>query len=152
MTEQVVCKYAVWFSSVQFSRSVTQSFSRSTSLQPHELQHARLSCPSLSPRVCSDSVHWFSDAMQQSHRLSPFSSCPQSFPASGSFPMSPLYTSGGQSIETSASASFLSVNIQGWFPIGLTCLISLLSKELSSLFQNNSSKTSDLRHSAFFMV
>ena len=68
--------------------------------------------------------------------LTPFSSCPQSLPASGSFPMSWLFTSGGQNIGASASASVIPMNIQGWFPIGLTGLISLLSKGLSSVFSN----------------
>ena len=82
----------------------------------------------------------------------PFSSCLQSFPASGSFPVSRLFTSGGQSIGASASASVLPVNIQGRFPLGLTGLISLLSKGLSSLLQHHSSKASILQHSAFSMV
>ena len=81
-----------------------------------------------------------------------FSFCLQSFPASGSFPMSQLFTSGGQSIGTSASASVLPMNIQGWFPLRLTGLISLQSKELSSLLQHHNSKASILWHSAFFMV
>ena len=66
----------------------------------------------------------------------PFSSCPQSFLASGSFPVNWVFTSGGQSIEVSASASVLAMNIQGWFPLGLTCLISLQSKGLSRVFSN----------------
>ena len=66
----------------------------------------------------------------------PFSSCPQSFPASGSFPMSQLFASGGQSIDVSVSASVLLMNIQGWFPLGLTGLISLLSKRLSRVFSS----------------
>ena len=65
-------------------------------------------------------VHWVSDTIQPSHPVSPLSSCPQYFPASGSFPMSWLFTSGGQSIGTSASASVLPINIQSWFPLGLT--------------------------------
>ena len=81
-----------------------------------------------------------------------FSSCLQSFPASGSFPMSQLFASGGQSIGTSTSASVLPVNFQGWFPLGLTGLISLLSKGLSSLLQHHSSKASMLWCSAFFRV
>ena len=81
-----------------------------------------------------------------------FSSCLQSFPASGSFPMSQLFASGGQSIGTSTSASVLPVNFQGWFPLGLTGLISLLSKGLSSLLQHHSAKASILQLSAFYMV
>ena len=79
-------------------------------------------------------VHWFGDAIQPSHSLALFSSCPQSFPASGSFPVSWLFTSGGQSIRASASASILSMNIQDWFPLGLTGLISLLSKGFWRVF------------------
>ena len=101
----------------------------SDSLQPHGLQHARLPCPSLSPRVCSNPCplsQWCHPTVFTSG--APFSSCPQSFLASGAFPMSWLFSSGGQSIGASASASVLLMNIQGWFPLGLTSLISLLSK------------------------
>ena len=79
-------------------------------------------------------VHWIGDAIQPSHPLSsvPFSSCPQSFPASGSFQMSQFFASGGQSTGVSASASVLSMNIQDWFPLGWTGWISLLSKGLSN--------------------
>ena len=87
-------------------------------------------------------VHWVGDAIQTSHPLSPFSSCLQYFPASGSFPMSQLFTSGGQSIGASALASVLPMNIQGWSPLGLTGLISLLSKGLSRVF----SKTTVQKH------
>ena len=123
----------------------------SDSLWSHELLHARLSCPSLSPRVCSNSCplsQWCHPTISSS--VSSFSSCPQSFPASGSFSVSLLSTSGVQSMET--SASLLPTNIQVWFPIGLTCLISLLIKDLWSLFQNNSSKASSLWCSAFFTI
>ena len=111
----------------------------SDSLQPHELRHARLSCPSLSPWVCSNSCplsRWCDPTISSS--VTHFSSCPQSFPASRSFPMSWLFTSGSQSIGTSAlaSASVLLMNIQGWFPLGLTGLISLLSRGLSRVFSN----------------
>ena len=83
----------------------------------------------------------------------PFSYCLQSFPASGSFPVSQFFPSGGQSIGTSASTSVLPMNIQDWFPLGLTVLISLQSKGLSRVFSNsNSSKSSILQHSAFFIV
>ena len=99
-------------------------------------------------------AYWVSDAIKPSHLLS--SSSPpvfsQSFPASGSFPMSLFLASGGQSIGTSASASALTMNTQGWFPFRLTGLISLQSKGLSKVFSNTSSKTSILWHSAFFMV
>ena len=119
----------------------------------HGLQHARLPCPSVSPRVCSNSCPlspWCHPTISCS--VAPFSSCPQSFPASGCFPTSQLFASGGQSIGTSTSASVLPVNFQGWFPLGLTVLIYLLSKGLSSLLQHHSSKASILQLSAFFMV
>ena len=131
---------------LQVCCSVTQSF-MSDSLQPHELQHARLPCPSPSPRVCSNSCplsQWCHPTISSS--VAPFSSCPQSFPASGSFPVSWLFASGGQSIGASVSAWVLP--IQGWFPLRLTGLISLLSKGLSRVFSNNS-KASVLQHSAF---
>ena len=90
---------------------------------------------------------------QPSHPLSsPFSSCLQSFPASGSFPMSQLFTSGGQSIEVSATTSVLPMNTQDWFPLGWTGWISLQSKGLSRVLQHHSSKASILRCSTFFIV
>ena len=97
-------------------------------LQPHELQHARLSCPLPSPGTCSNSrpsSRWCHSTISSS--VAPFSSCPRSFPASGSFPMTWLLASCCQSIG--ASASVLLMNIQGWFLLGLTGLISLQSKE-----------------------
>ena len=106
----------------------------SNSLWPHGLQHARLPCPSLFPEVGSNSCplsQWCHPTISSS--VTPFS-CPQSFPASGSFPMNWLSATGGQSIGASASASALPINIQGWFPLGLTGLISLLSKGLSRVF------------------
>ena len=102
----------------------------SDSLWPHGLQHTRLPCPSLSPRVCSNSYsssRWCHPAILSS--VVPISSCLQSFPLSGSFPMSQLFTSGGQSIG--ASASVLPMNTQDWISLGLTGLITLLSKGLS---------------------
>ena len=107
----------------------------SDSLRPHGLQHARLPCPSLSPRVCSNSrpsSQWWHPTISSS--VTPFSSCRQSFPASGSFPVSQLFTSGGQSIGASASASVLPMNIQGWFPLRLTGWTSLQSKGFSRVF------------------
>ena len=99
-------------------------------------------------------IHWISDAIQPFHPLS--SPSPPAFNLSqhqGLFPVSWLFASGGQIIGASASASVLPMNIQGWFPLGLTGLISLLSKGLSkNLFQNHSSKASILWHSAFFTV
>ena len=109
----------------------------SDSLRPHGLQHDSLPCPFLSPEVCSNLCplsHWLHPIISSFVAL--FSSCPQSFPASGSFPMSQLFISGGQSIGTSASASILPVNIQGLFPLELTGLISLLSRWLSSVFSS----------------
>ena len=121
----------VWSNlSVQFSHSVM-----SDSLQPHGLQHARLPCPSPTAGACSNSCsssRWCHPTISSS--VVPFSSRLQSFPASGSFPLSQLFTSGGQSIEVSASASILLVNIQDWFPLGLTGWISLQSKGLSRVF------------------
>ena len=116
----------------QFSHSVV-----SDSLWPHRLQHARLPCPSLSPRVCSNSCPlswWWHPTISSS--VTPFSSCPQSFLASVSFLVSQLFTSGGQIIGVSASASVLPMYIQSWFPLGLTGLISLLSKGLSRVFSS----------------
>ena len=107
----------------------------SDSLQPQGLQHARLPCPSLSLGVYSH-LMFIEPIMPSKYPSSaiPLSSCPQSFPASGSFPMSRLFASGGQIIGVSASTSVLLMNIQGWFPLGLTGLISLLSKGLSRVF------------------
>ena len=105
--------------------------------QPHGLQYTRLPCPSLSPRVCSNSCplsQWRHRTISSS--VTPFSSCPQSFPISGSFPMSWLSISGGQSIGVSASTSVIPMNIQGWFPLGWTSLILLLSKGLSKVFSS----------------
>ena len=101
-------------------------------LQPHGLQHTRPPCPSPSPRVYSNSCpssQWCHPTISSS--VTPFSSCLQSFPASGSFPVSQFFISGGQSIGVSASTSVLPMNIQGWFPLGLTALISWKSKGLS---------------------
>ena len=103
-------------SSVHFSRAVM-----SDSLWPHGLQHASLPCPSLSPGVCSNScpLSWWCHPTSSSSVV-PFSSCLQCFPASGSFPVSQLFASGGRIIGASASASVLSVNIQDWFPLGFS--------------------------------
>ena len=101
------------------------------------MQHARLPCPSLSPRVCLHSCPWSRWCHPtNSSSVTPFSSCPQPFPASRSFLMSQLFASGGQNIGTAASASVLSINIQDWFPLGLTDLISLPSKGLSRVSSN----------------
>ena len=126
----------------------------SGSLRPHELQHTRLPCPSLSPGACSNSCplsQWCHPTI--SFSVVPFSSCPQFFPASGSFPMSQLFASGRQSIGASASTSVFPVNIQGWFPSGLTGLISLVSIGLSrkSLLQHHNLKASILQGSGVVM-
>ena len=124
------------------------------SLQPHELQHTKLPCPSLSPWVCSNSCSlskWSHPTISSS--VAPFSSCPTSFATSGSFPVSQLFASGGQSIGASTSASVFPMNIHGWFPLGLTSLISLQFKGLSRVFSNTIvPKPSILWSSAFLMV
>ena len=128
---QNYCSVTV-LSSVQFSCSVV-----SNSLQPHESQHTRPPCPSPSLGVHSDSrpsSQWRHPAISSS--VVPFSSCPQSLPASESFPMSQLITWGGQSIGVSALASFLPKKSQGWSPSEWTDWISLQSKELSRVFSN----------------
>ena len=117
------------FSSVQFSRSVMSEI-----FWPRGLQHARLSCPSPSPGACSNSCpssRWCHPSISSS-----VISCLQSFPASGTFSMSQLFASDGQSTGASASASVLPMNIQDWFPLGLTGLISLQSKGLSRVFSS----------------
>ena len=118
----------------------------SDSLLAHELQQARLPCPSVSPRICSNS----SLLNQRCHptissSIIPFSSCLQPSPASGSFPMTQLFASGGQTIGVSASASVFPMNSQGWFPLGLTGLTSLQSKGLSRAF----SSTTVQKHQSF---
>ena len=122
----------VQFSSVQFSCSVVSDF-----LQPDESQHAQPPCPSLTPGVHSDSCPsspWYHPAISSS--VIPFSSCPQSLPASESFPMSQLFAWGGQSTGVSALASFLPKKSQGWSPSEWTGWISLQSKGLSRVFSN----------------
>ena len=117
---------------VRFSRSVM-----SDSFQPHEPQHARPPCPSPTPRVHPNPCplrQWCHPTISSS--AVPFSSCLQSFPASGSFPMSQLFTSDGQSIGISASASVFPMNIQDWYPSGWTDWISLQSKGLWRVFSN----------------
>ena len=120
------------FNSVQFSCSVV-----SDSLQPHESQHARPPCPSTTPGVYPDSCplsRWCLPTTSSS--VIPFPSCPQSFPASGSFQMSQLFASGGQSIGVLTSTSVLSMNTQDWSPSEWTGWISLQSKGLSRVFSN----------------
>ena len=128
-------QYIFWcllFSSVQFSCSVM-----SDSLRPHGLQHTRFPCPPPTPRASSNSCPsswWYHPTISSS--VVPYSSCLPSFPASWSFPMSQFFASCGQGTGVSASASVLPMNIQNWFPLGLTCLISLQSKGLSRVFSN----------------
>ena len=122
----------LWSSSIQFSCLVMAD-----SLEPHELQHARPPCPSPTPGIHPNSCplsRWCHPAISSS--VVPFSSCPQSFPASESLPMSQLFAWGGQSIGVSASASVLPINTQGWSPSEWTGWISLQSKGLSRVFSN----------------
>ena len=125
-------KLLICLNSFQFSRSVA-----SDSLRPHELQHARPPCPSPTPGVHSNSCpssRWCHPAISSS--VVPFSSCPQSLPASGSFPMSQLFAWGGQSTGVSALASVLLMNTQDWSPLGWTGWTSLQSMGLSRVFSN----------------
>ena len=128
-------KYSLQLSSVQFSsvrHSVVSDF-----LRPHELQHTRPPCPSPTPGVHPNSCPsswWCHPAISSS--VVPFSSCPQSLPASESFPVSQLFTSGGQSFGVSASTSVLPMNSQNWSPLGWTGWISLQSKGLPRVFSN----------------
>ena len=136
-------------SSVQFSSSVVSDF-----LRPHGLQHARPPCPLPTPGVYSNSCtlsQWCHPTISSS--AVPFSSCLHSFSASGSFPMSQFFASGGQSTGVSASASVLPMNIQDWFTLGWTGWISLaVPGTLKSLLQHHSSKASILWHLALFIV
>ena len=130
-------KFLILSTSVQFSCSVV-----SDSLQPYELQHARPPCPSPTPGVHSDSrpwSQWCHPAVSSS--IVPFSSCPQSLPASESFPMSQLFAWGVQSTGASALASFLPMKSQGWSPSEWTGWISLQSKGLSRVFSNTTVQT-----------
>ena len=135
--------------SVQFSQSVM-----SDSLWPHRLQHARLPCLSPAPRACSNSspLSWWCHPIISSSVV-PFSSCPQSLPASESFPMSQLFAWGGQSIGVSTLASVLPILIQGWFPLWIDWF-NLLAVQgtLKSLLQHHSSKASILWRTDFFLV
>ena len=131
MNRKIKKKY-IHLSTVQFSHSVV-----SNSLQPHEPQHARPPCPSPTPRIHPNPCplsRWCHPTISSSVIL--FSSCPQSFPASGSFQMSQPFASGGQSIGVSASTSVLPMNIQDSSPLGWTGWISLQSKGLSRVFFN----------------
>ena len=134
-------------SSVQFSCSVL-----SNSLWPHGLQHARLSCPSPTLGACSNSCpsSWWCHPTNSSSVV-PFS-CLQSFPVSGYFPMSHFFTSGGQSIGVSASASAPPMNIQDWLPLGWTGWISLPSKGLSRVFSNTTVQKHQFFGTQFFFI
>ena len=136
---------------VQFSS--VQSLVVSDSFWPHGLQHTRLPCPSLTPGVYSNScpLSWWCYPTISSSAI-PFSSHLPSFPASRSFPVSQLFTSGGQSNGVSASTSVLPMNIQDWSHLGWTSWIPLQSKGLSRVLQHRSSKASILRRSAVFRV
>ena len=137
--------------SVQFSHSVM-----SNSLQPHGLQHARPPCPSPTPQSLPKPMSIESVMPSNNHLIlcHPLLLLPSIFPASGSFQMSQLFASGGQSIGASASASVLPMNTQDWFPLGWTGWMSLQSKGLSRVFSNttHSSEASILQRSAFFIV
>ena len=140
------CSMSLIISSVQFNHSVV-----SYSLRPHESQHARPPCSSPTPGVHSNSrpsSRWYHPAISSS--VIAFSSCPQSLPASESFPMSQLFAWGGQSTVVSALASVLPKDTQDWSPLEWTGWISLQSKGLSRVFSNTTA--SILRHSAFFTV
>ena len=132
--------------SIYYAIHSVQSLSRVHSLLPHESQHSRPPCPSATPGVYPNpcpSSRWFYPAISSS--VVPFSSCCQSLPASGSFPMSQLFASAGQSIRVSASASVLPMNTQDWSPLGWTGWISFQSKGLLRVFSN----TTDQKHKFF---
>ena len=144
----ILC-FPIMLNLVQFNHSVMFD-----SLQSHRLQHARPPCPSPIPGAYSNSCplrRWCNPTISSS--VVPFSTCLQSFPASGPFPMNRFFASGGQSIEVSASILVLSMNIQDRFPLGWTGWIFLQSKGLSRVFsQHRSSRASSLQHSNFFIV
>ena len=135
-----VLKLCAWMEYIVSSKVLLLQFSCSVvsdSLRPHNSQHARPPCPSPTPGVYSNSCsssRWCHPAISSS--VIPFSSCPQSLPASGSFPMSQLFAWGGQIIGVSVSASVLPMNTHDWSPLGWTGWISLQSKGLSRVFSN----------------
>ena len=146
----------VWNKTTKFCKAIILQFSCSVvsnSLWPHESQHARPPClsptPGVYPNPCPLS-RWCHPTISSS--VVPFSSHPQSFPASRSFQMSQFFASGSQSIGVSASTSVLPMNTQDWSPLGWTGWLSLQSKGLKSLLQHHSSKASILQWSAFFIV
>ena len=133
---------------------LVQSLSYDWHLLPYGLRLSKLPCPSRSPRVCSNLclLNWWC-YLTISSAATPFSFCLQSFPISGFFPVSQLFTLGSQSIGASASASVLPMNNQDWFPLGLISLISLQPKGLSRVFSKSTvQKHQFFWHSAFFMV
>ena len=145
----IICQSFTLGTNVSDVISLFSHWVRSDSLQPHELQHARLPCPSLSPGVCSDSCPLSRCCyLTISSSVVPFSFCLQSFLVSGSFPFSQVFASGGQSVRASASTSVLPENIKGWFPLGLTGLIFLHSKGLSSSQVANSLFYNDFYHNS----
>ena len=132
-------KRMVWAQESQLDHCVPETKSQFSSVAqscPPNLQHAGLPIQHQLPELTQTHVHWIGDAIQPSHPSSvvPFSSCPQTFPASGSFPISQLFTSGGQSIGVSASISNLPMNTQDWSPLGWTGWISLQANGLSRVF------------------
>ena len=136
------------FALIQFSRPVV-----SDSLWPHGLQHARPPCPPPTPGVYSNSCpssRWCHPAISSS--VIPFFSCPQSYPASGSFQMSQLFTRGGQSVRVSASTSVHPMNTQDWSPLGWTGWISLQSRGLSRVFSNTQFKSINSSALNFFRI
>ena len=139
-TKLTVCLCPLKLIFTNFKKNLNSSVQSLSSVRffvPHGLQHARLSCLSPIPEACSNSCpssQWCHPTASSS--VVPFSSCSQSFPALGSFPVSQLFASGGQSIGVSPSASFLLMNIQDWFPLGWTGWISLLSKGFSRVLSN----------------
>ena len=145
---------ATWETPGELSVSQVSRTVVSNSWRPHELQHSRLPCPSPTPRAYSNSCpsgQWCHPTISSS--VIPFFSCPQSFPASGSFQMSQFLASGGQNVGVSASASVLPMNTQDWFFFRMYWLdLLVVQGTLKSLLQHYSSKSSILLHSAFFIV
>ena len=157
---QIITKPSSIYSTLYSETDYYPIFNRFSSVQSlscvrlfatHGLQHARLPCPSPTPRTCSNShpSSWWGH-LTSSSSVAPFSSCLQSFPGSGFFPVSQFFESGGQSIGASASAWVLPMNIQGWFPLDLTPLISLQFKGLSRIFSKPQFKGINSSVSAFF--
>ena len=148
------CLCCLYLEDIALDAVVVQSLSSAYSVQPCDVQHARLPCPLPSPGVCSNScpLSWWCHPTI-SFSIDPFSSYPQSFPPSGTFPLSWLFASGGQSIGALASASVLPMSIQGWFFFRIDWFDLLaVQGTLKSLLQHHSSKALVLGHSASFVV